>query len=341
MISSTLLALGGLALSQTIPGASAPPTATPVTPAVINVPEGNVFDPGTQPASAAAFIEAATEELGPATSAYHRGLMPLPDYLDHIASVTVDGSPEAVRALRMGLMEDVVARLEAFRQPAAIGWAADLAEARYHLASAEGASDDVREQLADRAIALREADIRFGLASPADAAETIARVMPVDGVDEDRREALAERAQGHWATQVASGVGRADELLLARLRAGELTANEAGELSGQAFDLITQFHANGTASLYEATEAYTALETVAVGYTEGIPPTVLAGIESRREQLAELAAGTRDLRGRNEADVRLALRVIERSTRLTGAPERGGYDDVEITPATGDLPTAD
>ena len=179
-------------------------------------------------------------------SAFRRGLMPLPDYLEQAGLVALietesaraqGASESAAWQRQVDRLRDVRDRLSRFRQPASAGWPADLALAEWALADAEvqlaTSADDPaalqaaaqrRSTWAAEHLQRRQIDAEIGAASP----PVVLHAMSLVVASEDggrvsdsatKREYLAElrRTQqmtAKWAEQGA-GIGRADRLIQA------------------------------------------------------------------------------------------------------------------------------
>lgn len=177
-------------------------------------------------------------------SAFRRGLMPLPDYLEQtglVASIETESaraqgaSESAAWRRQVDRLRDVRDRLTQFRQPASEGWPADLALAEWALADAEAqlatSADDPaalqaatqrRASWAAEHLKQRQIDASIGAASPPAVLHAMSLVVAAeDGGRASnsllRGEYLSElrRTQqltAKWAEQGA-GIGRADLLM--------------------------------------------------------------------------------------------------------------------------------
>ncbi len=278
-------------------------------------------------------VGVALQEAGPATSAFRRGLLPFADYVAHVESVASGLGNDASAAFRATIYADAERRLAAFRQPAAEGWAADLAEARFQLARSRGATSSQLNSLARRAVALREADLRFGIASPVALAETIVRVMPEEGdpATAEQRAAMERTVRRCHAEQLRLGVGRSDQLALSRIRSGEVQGLAAVVLADRAFEEAVRYQRLGTASLFDVTRAFVVAREVLNALPEGERFAAVDRLGTLRRRLESAAGSVRDPRGRNEADVRLALRLLDES-RTVRAARPVEYDDTAVEP---------
>lgn len=300
----------------TVPSAGTAPAEEAVPEATSPRPEqpATVFE---QPLSGRAFAEAraaAFRDAAPARDAFRRGLMPFGDFLDHMGTITFGSDPAVAEALQRDVLAEVVGRLEAFNQPASIPWEADLFEAQYRLAHLSGATSEDLAELADRAIARRALDITIGHASHSDLARTMLRLLPAgdDDASVARRVELETRARNQWAKQAATGVGRPDEVLLARMMSRQLEPGEAYEEASRILDTARRFRGTGTASLYDVAATHQLLERAAAAMPQELRAEIDADLVARRQALVALATGTRDRRGRIEADVQYVTRLVAR-----------------------------
>lgn len=286
-------------------------------------------------------------------SAFQRGLMPLPDYLEQSALVTLieTESADAQGAIRSAAwqrqanrLREARDRLQRFGQPASEGWGADLALAEWALADAEfslatttedpvalQAASERRAMWAAEHLRRRQADAHIGAASRP--AVTNAMSLVVDSRDRDgagrsgfeleyqselRR---VEQLTAVWAEQGA-GIGRTDRLIEARLAvnidsAVATDANGDVVIDRAAFDAANsqlealfetqrEFHRHGTAELFDLCRTWITwrnLHDAARREPDAVSPSQHAGRESALQNLGELAAATKDRRGRIAADV--------------------------------------
>jgi hypothetical protein len=180
---------------------------------------------------------------------FNRGLMPLRDYLEQTALVlqidlmssdAQNSTPATAWKSQVERLSDAARRLNRFNQPAAEGWASDvalaewaLADAEYHLAEAEK-NTPVQEQAARRRadwaaehVRRREWDVSIGAAPESSLARAMGlfaaaeHASPEQGADEVRLRIHADYITQlstikvltqEWAAQGA-GIGRADRVL--------------------------------------------------------------------------------------------------------------------------------
>lgn len=193
---------------------------------------------------------------------FRRGLMPMGDYLRQLSlsyrlrkSVSKFGVGEPLQAVNLqevARYREIVGQLEKFRQPAAEGWAADLALAQSQLARMEAeqasfqgdrgamfAALNREVEWATQHVALRQFDEALGVASPRQVilAKQFERRTRLDSlsqyptVEEYRnayeayRDDLGQYAQQveRWSQQGA-GIGRADQLHRVRYELAQANA---------------------------------------------------------------------------------------------------------------------
>jgi hypothetical protein len=184
-------------------------------------------------------------------NAFDRGLMPLRDYLEqtalvlHIDLMSADAqhsSSIAAWKQQVERLRDASERLHWLNQPAAEGWASDVALAEWALADAEyelaqaGNDTAVQEQAARRRsewaaehVRRREWDVSIGAAPESSLARAMGlfaaaeQASPVQGADQVRRQIYADYVSQlntievltqEWAAQGA-GIGRTDRVLQA------------------------------------------------------------------------------------------------------------------------------
>lgn len=283
-------------------------------------------------------VASTLRELEPARSAYTRGLMPLHDLVAQV-NAFAPSTNETDLAIRRAVYAPVVERLERFAQPAAIGWAADLTEARALLAVAESQSAATRWELSEQAIARRVADVAIGHARPADVAGTIEHLTPAGDSPAavTQREAMELRARRAWAEQVRTGVGRRDEMLIVQWNAVGPGDPDRISLAEEAMVVALRFHESGTASLFDLATAYAMFEKSYLALPDERQPAyddVLAGY---RERLEAAANSMQDRRGRNAADVALVRRLLaETPDTIAAGPGIPYVDSPAAPPIPGD-----
>lgn len=284
---------------------------------------------------------------------FERGLMPLPDYLESLAvveaamlrevEVDVDARPwpavnarDVDRALapRLNDLRAAVARLKAFRQPAAEGYTADLALAEYALRDAElqaayvtGTTPAVprlsaeREQAAVEHYRRRVFDYNYlGHASLPSlvAAAAMLNVAPQWKL-QVRQSAVARTRD--WS-QAGAGIGRSDRVTSATLdlavdeihfQDSALSVDTRAELYRQADQFAQQlqaqqeqYFARGTASLSDLTRSWQwrwQLQSRALRQDIPVAETAQASLDAELATLKRRARQVTDLRGRMRADV--------------------------------------
>lgn len=284
---------------------------------------------------------------------FERGLMPLPDYLESLAvveaamlhrvDVDVDARPwpavnprdvERALAPRLNDLRAAVARLKAFRQPAAEGYTADLALAEYALRDAElqaayltGTTPAVprlsaaREQTAVEHYRRRLFDYKYlghaSLPSLA-AAATMLNVSPHWKLQVRQTAVARTRA---WS-QAGAGIGRSDRVTSAALdlaadetqfHDAALSVDHLAELYRQADQFAEQLQAEqqqfferGTASLSDLTRSWQwrwQLQSRALRQEIPVAEAAQASLDAELATLKRRARQVTDLRGRMRADV--------------------------------------
>ena len=235
-------------------------------------------------------------------TAFGRGLMPLADYADQLAlalqlettgiDLRGDGTElDGIRVAHAAQLEDASRALRRLNQPAARGWAADLAYAQFLAAQAGEAAAASRHgpaarqrvmQLAERHYRLRYADLEIGLASLRDLARAGSQLTVVNAaaVDDPKstdssiasltgyRETLTRILhKTERLTRSGAGVGRIDRVHEARFELGRVSTLLAGlsndehaalesfrlaDSSAQKlFEAQLGFHVSGTASVFD------------------------------------------------------------------------------------------
>lgn len=284
---------------------------------------------------------------------FERGLMPLPDYLESLAvveaallrevEIDVDARPwpavnarDVDRALapRLNDLRAAVARLKAFRQPAAEGYTADLALAEYALRDAElqaayvtGTTPAVprlsaeREQAAVEHYRRRVFDYNhLGHASLPSlvAAATMLNVAPQWKLQVRQSAVARTRA---WS-QAGAGIGRSDRVTSATLdlavdeihfqdSAPSVDAlaelyREADQFAQQLQAQQEQYFERGTASLSDLTRSWQwrwQLQSRALRQDIPVAETAQARLDAELATLKRRARQVTDLRGRMRADV--------------------------------------
>lgn len=210
--------------------------------------------------------ELSTRLAETSNNAFNRGLMTLDDYADQLnmslqmRSATLD--PQTDRNAWLVVLSDHAARLrnanrriEAFQQPAAKGWSADVAFSRVLLNDAEtmlakAQNDDAyyrhlldqRDELTQQNLAARVADYKVGLAKLQQVSRA-ASLIPINQTlindDEDDQQQTVSALQGYRGAledivgefdklaEVGAGNGRADNIHLARFELARVNAQLA------------------------------------------------------------------------------------------------------------------
>jgi hypothetical protein len=292
---------------------------------------------------------------------FRRGLLPLSDHLQHLA-LTCEIESGAERAgqdlvnplhsraaqQRIARLSDVVALLEQFQQPAAAGWAADLALSRLVLSRAisEAAAQrgktsaappmtSAEQHLAAEQYELRLWDAEMGLAGPPALVAAAAWLNVSPELKRDFLEQVVAATQ-EWH-DVGAGIGREDRLFQARLDLALLDAapretydgpavdrravRESDDYAARLFDARLRFYSAGTASLHDLSEAWLVrrrLHQAAAAAPSAVTPDMQAKREHSLTRLVQLADGTADLRGRHAADVAF-VHLLQQWDQLIGS----------------------
>jgi hypothetical protein len=292
---------------------------------------------------------------------FRRGLLPLSDHLQHLALTCEieSGAERAGQALvnplhsraaqqRIARLSDVVALLEQFQQPAAAGWAADLALSRLVLSRAisEAAAQrgktsaappmtSAEQHLAAEQYELRLWDAEMGLAGPPALVAAAAWLNVSPELKRDFLEQVVAATQ-EWH-DVGAGIGREDRLFQARLDLALLDAapretydgpavdrravRESDDYAARLFDARLRFYSAGTASLHDLSEAWLVrrrLHQAAAAAPSAVTPDMQAKREHSLTRLVQLADGTADLRGRHAADVAF-VHLLQQWDQLIGS----------------------
>ncbi len=283
--------------------------------------------------------------------AFSRGLLPLTDHLEHLAAAeeadlrrvmttsSADTAPSSAALLsalqpRVNALRSAVRQLEAFRQPAAANWQADLLLSKYVLAQAEEETSLIAGDIpaADHAgrtqsrVAIEHYQQRLfdarvlGHASLSE----VTRAVSFLNIDPTRKRQALVHAVG--ATQrwnaVSSGIGRTDRVLDAQLQVALWDAEprpaktdetairqgliDADQLSSRLFATQRQYFAHGTATLADLSRAWQTRRQVhllADMVQTTLPTTGRVSYERDLKELTHLAAAARDERGRNASDL--------------------------------------
>lgn len=277
---------------------------------------------------------------------FERSLMPLEDHLEQLSVATnlnvrlakATNQPDVERdwqAQQVRQLEGVAVRLERFRQPASIGWQADVFLARFSLADAQArlAKSDGNPELAAAAQtraaefarqhwAKRLDDSGIGHASAMQVWRATSLLNGAEGRPAGTGRDVLKRAVD--ATErwnfLGAGIGRKDlreafEYELARVDLQEskpgseafaAKAQRAETLLTHLHETTTQFQSKGTASLFdvattwaERSELHSYLQSAGEGL---VPKTWKQRRESDLRSLQQLAKNTTDRRGRHAAD---------------------------------------
>lgn len=273
-----------------------------------------------------------------------------------LADVRFEGDAVAVRRNHLARMQSALGRLRQFNQPNAKRWEADVAlaewavaDAELQLANAEQDSVASGRSVLRRAEAaldhnrLRQRDADIGWASlqatSRASAQAASSALPDSFAssitDEDHRMYLAAVA---WQTSAwerdGAGIGRADRVqksdlavevadLNVELQSGRVdhaaqTMRRADREFQDLFTTQQDFHAKGTASLYDLSRTWLAwreLHDLAADKPGVVDADQVAGRERARSALTRLADQTVDRRGRHAADVTV-VRLIQQMDGL-------------------------
>ncbi len=220
---------------------AAEPESAPKPPQSSTTASEHVAKPSLSPVMTGAVLRNSSQQ------AFHRGLLPLTDLLEHLAlaeeadirSVTAtepaESTPSTQSLLkavqpRVQALRQVVRHLESFRQPAAVNWQADVLLAKYILTEAE---TEVAKLTGDRAAATAAVQTETTLAKAhyhqrvfdaqilghASVPE-VTRAVVMLNVDPTRKRQALQRAVGttqRWNT-MGAGIGRSDQVLQASLQ---------------------------------------------------------------------------------------------------------------------------
>ncbi len=305
---------------------------------------------------------------GYSQQAFHRGLLPLTDFLEHLAvaeemdvrRVTValpeDSAPSSSAVLsalqpRRAALRVAVRQMEAFRQPAAANWHADLLLGKYVLAQAEEeaarfAGDPVKVDQATRSqssLAIehyqrRVFDARIlGHASLPE----VTRAVSFLNIDPTQKRRTLRQAVGttqRW-NAVGSGIGRTDRVLESQLQVTMWDAEtrttkpndailrrglvDADRLSSQLFAKQQEYYTHGTATLADLSRAWQTRRQVHLlaDWVDAPLPTSSPSSHARElRELTGIAESVHDRRGRHASDVEY-VRVL-RSLHATDFPHR-------------------
>jgi hypothetical protein len=297
---------------------------------------------------------------------FNRSLLPLTDHLEHLSATyeaetraayeqalrqggTVGGyetnqppqlSPQDQRKLlqpvlqaRLGALQDAVNRLVEFRQPASVGWEADVALARFALNQAQLETARITGQrlpaaqfaAADQQLAAdhywkRLADANVGLAS----VPAVLQAVSLLNVAPEVRRNFYQRAADQtavWAS-VGAGIGRPDAVTQADLDLNWLGAysqrgqtqrtvneqrwKESDQLAQTLFQQRLEFYPKGTATLGDLSRAWATRQHMhQIARDLNVPVPEASQHEQTRnlKTLQNAAAATIDRRGRHAADV--------------------------------------
>lgn len=287
-------------------------------------------------------------------AAFLRGLLPLADYLEHLAAaeeadltslalavqsgrLPQEKLPEAIREAlqsRRQALAEASAALTRFRQPAATGWAGDVALARYALVKAERQSapfDSGRDRTpeltaAEAALAIEhyrrrtfEAHV-LGYASLPQMAEAAAMLNIAPPIRQELAQSAANVTE-RWSASGA-GIGRRDLVLRAqidratvqlpepygyspRLGASETFLN-VDRLAGDLFQQTQQYREHGTAALDDLSRAWRLRQHLHHQAWESfvaLPAESRQALQRDLTKLQQIAATTNDRRGRVAGDV--------------------------------------
>ena len=318
-------------------------------------------------------------------SAFERGLMSLPDYATQLAVATRIKTTLASRQndesagivaqqQRIQLLRRAAAQLVRFRQPAAKGWASDVALARLLVADAQvdlaTAGDNEaaltlangqRQLLAQRHLHSRMADYEVGLASLpqlARAARYFVAPRPDGRLPADRSPAAERDAAGYRERLQAivsrtaelnrrgAGVGRVDHLLRAQaeLQAAMLllapndddTARDTAiSTVADAFDVQLRYQRTGTSSLFDVADQWWYRRTLRdPGAVESPDETSLEQNRLQRD-LGTLVGLASDTR-----DMRGRAAADVSFVRALSVMEQLDQRDALPAPATNDTPSS-
>lgn len=283
--------------------------------------------------------------------AFHRGLLPLTDLLEHLAvaeemdvrRVTVelpeDSVPSSTAVLsalqpRLAALRVAVRQMEAFRQPAAANWHADLLLGKYVLAQAEeeaarfaGDSAKVDQTIrAQSSLAMEHYERRvfdariLGHASLPE----VTRAVSFLNINPTQKRLRLQQAVGttqRW-NAVGSGIGRTDRVLESQLQVAMWDAEprttkpdeatlrrglvDADRLSSQLFAKQQEYYAHGTATLADLSRAWQTRRQVHLlaDWVNAPLPTLSPSSHARElRELTGIAESIHDRRGRHASDV--------------------------------------
>jgi hypothetical protein len=337
-------------------------------------------------------VQAAQTLRTDSLDAFRRGLLPLPDHLEHLAAIfdaegraawesvlrasgrgsnyearpgyEKDTAPPIDRKLlikamqpvfeaRIQVLRDAVARLEQFKQPAAIGWAGDVALARVALCQAQLeaarwlgdrgqvlALENEEQVLAAQHYAQRLFDERFlGVAS----VPTMIHAVSLLNIAPEFKRNFYESAAVETTLWNLAGaeIGRGDAVTLARLNVswlsgytqqadGTLVINErnwqeSDQLAQRLFEQRLEWYPKGTATLADLSRSWQMRQQMhqiarEAGYE--VPAASLEQHQRNLQVLVRSADAVRDLRGRAAADVRY-VRVLSSLKAAEPVPGTG------------------
>ena len=283
--------------------------------------------------------------------AFHRGLLPLTDLLEHLAAaeeadvrwvlstLPSDSAPSSQAILsaiqpRIESLRFAVRHMEAFRQPAAANWQADVLLGKYVLAEAieEAARLSGDHEAIGRAVGIESAiaikhyqqrifDAKIlGHATLPD----VTRAVSFLNIDPTRKRRVLQQAIGttqRW-NAMAAGIGRSDQVLNASLqvalwdaepRSSQLNdavlqhgLTEADRLATQLFSTQRSYYSRGTATLADLSRAWqTRRQVHLLADVVGTPLPDNSPNSYQRDlnELQNLAVAIQDRRGRNATDV--------------------------------------
>ncbi len=330
------------------PDANGPPRkllSAPMPPRESVSPSKTVLNPPSTPSMTGATLRNQSQP------AFHRGLLPLTDLLEHLSlaeeadvrwvmsTQPLESAPSSQLLLsavqpRIDALRLAVRRMEAFRQPAAANWQADVLLGKYVLAEAEEEAaklsgdrgGEARAMRIESAMAIahyqqRVFDARIlGHATLPD----VTRAISFLNIDSTRKRQTLQRAVGttqRWNAKGA-GIGRSDQVLNASLQLALWDAEprspqvdestvkrgltEADRLTAQLFATQRTYYSHGTATLADLSRAWQTRRQVhlladVVGTT--LPVASPVSYQQDLRELHQLASAVQDRRGRLASDV--------------------------------------